>query len=132
MSKFKIFFLLFFFTLNLYSIEVIVAKTKINYKEVISLEKLSKVEVSSVKKYCTPVTVKDFETTKYIAKHYIRKGSVICLKNIAKYKKSSVLFNFGSIEIERNGKVIFENNEYVKIKREDGKIEKIYKDGRLQ
>ena len=132
MSKFKVLFLLFFFTVNLYSIEVIIAKTKINYKEMISLEKLSKSEVLSVKKYCIPATVKDFETSKFVATHYIRKGSVICLKDIAKYKKNSVVFNFGAIQIEKNGKVIFENNEYIRIKREDGKIEKIYKDGRLQ
>lgn len=53
-------------------------------------------------------------------------------KDLDKDKNNSVLFNFGSIQIERPGKIIFENDEYIRIKREDGQVEKIYKDGRIE
>ena len=34
------------------------------------------------------------------------------------------------IEVEREGSVIKETNQYIKIKNLDGSVEKIYKDGR--
>jgi len=132
MLRLKCLLFVIFFSINLYSIEVIVANSKINYKEIISIKKLSSANVLSVKKFCIPATINDFEKDKYFATHYIRKGAVICLKDIEKYSKNSILFNFGSIQIERDGKLIFENDEYIKIKRNDGKIEKIYKDGRIR
>jgi len=132
MLRLKCLFFVILFSINLYSIEVLVTNSKINYKEIISIKKLSSANVLSVKKFCIPATIRDFENDKYYATHYIRKGSVICLKDIEKYSKSSILFNFGSIQIERDGKLIFENDEYIKIKKRDGKIEKIYKDGRLR
>lgn len=132
MLRLKCLFFVIIFSINLYSIDVIVANSKINYKEVISLKKLSSSNVLSVKKYCIPVSMNDIKQDKYFAKHYIRKGAVLCLKDIEKYTKNSILFNFGSIQIERNGKLIFENDKYIKIKRNDGKIEKIYKDGSIK
>lgn len=132
MLRLKCLFFVIIFSINLYSIDVIVTKSKINYNEIISLEKLSASNILSVKKYCIPATISDFKQDKYIAKHYIKKGSIVCLKDIEKYIKNSILFNFGSIQIERNGKLVFENDEYIKIKRNDGRIEKIYKDGRLR
>ena len=132
MLRLKSLFILVLFSLNLYSIEVIVTNSKINYKDMIDIKKLSSANVLSVKKFCIPVTIKDFENEKYIAKRYLKKGTVLCKKDITKYKKKSVLFNFGVIEIEKQGNIIFENDKYIKIKRIDGKVDKIYKDGRLQ
>lgn len=132
MLRHKCLFLLMLFSINLYAVDVIIAKSKINYKEIISIQKLSKHKVSSIKKFCVPATVNDFQSNKYIATHYIKKGSVICLKDIELYNKNSILFNFGAIEIEKNGKIIFENDKYIRIKKDNGKIEKIYKDGRLR
>ncbi len=103
MLRLKCLFLVVLFSINLHSIEVIIANSKINYKEIISMNKLSSSNVLSVKKYCIPATINDFEKDKYFATHYIRKGSIICLKDIEKYSKNSILFNFGSIQIERNG-----------------------------
>ncbi len=131
MLRLKSLFFIIIFSLNSYAIEVIVVKFKINYNEIIVLNKLSSLNVLSVKKYCIPAKLEDFQMNKYIAKHYLRKGAVICMKDIKRYKKNSVIFNFGTIQIEKHGKIIFENNDYIKIKRDDGKIEKIYKDGRL-
>lgn len=127
----RLFFLLFVST-NIYAIDVLVSTNKIDYNEEITIQKLSSASVSSVKKFCIPLTIDDLEKNRFLAKHYIRKGLVLCRKNIKLYKKNSVVFNFGSIQIEREGKVVFENDEYIKIKRTDGKIEKIYKDGRLR
>ncbi|WP_072682185.1 hypothetical protein [Arcobacter sp. LA11] len=132
MLRLKCLFFVIALSINLYSIEVLVTNSKINYKEIISVKKLSSGKVLSVKKFCIPATISDFENNKYYATRYLRKGSIICLKDIEKYSKNSILFNFGSIQIERDGELIFENDEYIKIKKRDGKIEKIYKDGRLR
>ena len=132
MLRLKSLFLILLFSLNLYSIEVIVTKTKINYKEIIDINKLSSANVLSVKKFCIPVSIKDFENKKYTAKRYLKKGTVLCKKDISLYKKKSVLFDFGTIQIEKQGKIIYENDKYIKIKRIDGQIDKIYKDGSLQ
>ena len=40
-----------------------------------------------------------------------------------------MIFDFGNIEIEKDGKVIKDTKQYVRIKNNDGTIEKIYKDG---
>ncbi|XOB61602.1 hypothetical protein ACMC56_13485 [Campylobacterota bacterium DY0563] len=132
MLKLKILVLMFFLSFQAFGIEVLVTKKDIDYKELISLDDLYKSNVTSVKKFCEPVGENDFRTTKYRASRYLRKGTVICTKDLDKDKNNSVLFNFGSIQIERPGKIIFENDEYIRIKREDGQIEKIYKDGRIE
>lgn len=132
MLRLKCLFLILIFSLNLDAIEVVTTNSKIKYKEIISISKLERSEVTSVKKYCVPILLKELEKKKYIAKRFLRKGIVICAKDVEAYSDKSVLFNFGSIQIERPGKVIFENDDYIKIKKLDGKIEKIYKDGRLQ
>ena len=132
MLRLKSLFIVILFSANLYSIEVIVTNSKINYKELIDIKKLSSANVLSVKKFCIPVTLSELNENKYISKRYLRKGTVLCKKDITLYKKKSVLFNFGVIEIEKQGKIIFENDEYIKIKRIDGQVDKIYKDGSLQ
>lgn len=132
MLRLKSLFLLFFLFQNLYSLDVIVSSVDINYKEIIDIKKLSSSNVLSVKKFCIPVTISDLKNKKHVAKRFIRKGSVLCTKDIESYEKKSVLFNFGSIEIEKRGKIIFENDKYIKIKRTDGNIDKIYKDGTSQ
>ncbi len=132
MLRLKSLFIIFLFSMNVHAIEVIVTNSKINYKEIIDIKRLSSSNVLSVKKFCIPITIKDLQGKKYIAKRYLKKGTVLCKKDISLYEKKSVLFNFGIIEIEKQGKIIFENDDYIKIKRIDGEIEKIYKDGRLQ
>lgn len=132
MFRLKCLFITLLLSTNLYSIEVVVTKSRINYNEVIDPAKLKKANVLSVKKFCIPLSLEDFQETEYIATHFMREGFVICAKDVKKYQKNSVLFNFGSIQIEKDGKKIFENDEYIKIKRNDGKVEKIYKDGRVR
>lgn len=121
-----------FLFVNSYGIDIIVPKKTINYKSLISIKDLSLKKVSSIQKFCKPLTLDDLQKNKYVAKHLLYKGRVICTKDVKVYKKESVVFKFGALEIEKNGKIIFENDEFIRIKRNDGKIEKIYKNGRIE
>ena len=40
-----------------------------------------------------------------------------------------MIFNFGNIQIEQNGEIIFQNDKYITIKKNNGKVKKIYKNG---
>lgn len=132
MSQLKVFILLFFLSFKLFAIDVLVNKKDINFKEELSASKLYKTSVNNVRKYCTPLSIKKFQEKKYRASRYLKKGTVICTKDVYEDKNNKILFNFGAIQIEKPGKIIFENDEYIKIKRSDGKVEKIYKDGRIE
>ncbi len=133
MLRHKCLFLFFcFFNINLLASQIVIAKKNIPYNSTITLEDLQSVNNASMKKYCEPMSIEMFEKQKYISKRYIKKSTVICKDDVSIYKKNSVLFNFGMIQIEQNGKIIFENDEYIKIKKENGDIEKIYKDGRIE
>ena len=54
------------------------------------------------------------------------------MKDIKKYSEETVVFNFGGVRIEKKGKIIYENNDFIRIKNLDGTIEQIYKDGRIK
>lgn len=123
---------LFAFSFNSFAIDVIVATSKINYKEKIDSSKLRLSKVNELKKSCKALTLKIYNSDTFIAKHVIKKGSIICLKDIKTSKQESVIFKFGSLQIEKEGKILFENNEYIRIKKNDGKVEKIYKDGTIK
>ncbi len=122
-------FFFIFLCLNANAIDVILTKEPISFEEEVKLSKLRLGKVDVLKKYCVPVTLKDLEKNKYVAKHYINKKVVLCKRDIKPYKKSAVVFDFGNIQIEQKGKIIFENKKFIRIKKADGKIEKIYKDG---
>ena len=125
--------LLFIFTIgNVFAIDVLVAKEKIKLKEKIELNNLRVKKVKKTRKSCIPVTLDEISQTHYISKHYINPGAIICEKDIKPYKKDRVLFNFGNIEIEKEGRVVGETKKYIRVKKPNGRIEKIYKDGRLK
>ena len=94
--------------------------------------KIKLINVTSINKACKPLKLNELKKNEYVTKHYINKNSILCQRNLKEYKKESVIFSFGSIEIEKNGKVINENQKYIIIKNENGKREKIYKDGSLK
>lgn len=127
--KFKLLLLCIFLTSNLFSAKILSAKIKIQYKELISTSSLKYITLDKLPNRCNPLLLEHLDQNKYIAKHYIKKGSILCLEDVKVYKKESVLFNFGNIQIEKDGKVIFENDKYITIKKRNGKIEKIYKNG---
>ena len=109
---------------------VLVAIKDINYKQRVSVDNVKLAPVMK-KLRCKALKREDVIGTEYRAKHYITKGSILCKKDVYIPTKNRLLFNFGSIEIERNGKLIRETDEYIRIKNDNGKVEKIYKDGRL-
>ncbi|RXJ90213.1 hypothetical protein CRV01_03370 [Arcobacter sp. CECT 8983] len=125
-------FLVSILTTKLFAINVIIAKEDIHFNKFITLEMITMGKVQSVKRHCVPSTIDDFRTKKVQATHYMKKGYVICKDDIKEFNQKSVLFDFGAIEIEKNGRIIFENDEYIRIKKSNGDIEKIYKDGRIK
>ncbi|MCJ8327045.1 MAG: hypothetical protein MJK08_08110 [Campylobacterales bacterium] len=127
--KSKVLFLIFLFVHNLFAIDVLVSKNNIAYKDIIKLSNLKIVKVEKLQKTCKALKINDLKKRKYISKHYINKKSIICLKDIKIYKKDSVIFNFGTIEIEKDGIIVYENDNYITIKKRNGKLEKIYKNG---
>lgn len=127
--KLSIFFLL---SLKLMAMPVLVAKESINYEEKLEMKKIRLINVSEIKKICKPLTLDEIQNNEYITTHFINKGNILCKKDVKKYEKDVVIFNFGGVQIEKKGKIIYENDEFIRIKNLDGTIEKIYKDGRLK
>jgi len=117
---------------NLLAVDVLVAKKKVRLNGKIETTNLRLKKVKRVRKTCIPITVNGLGQDHYIATHYINPGSIICEKDIKMYEKKSVVFNFGNIEIEKEGKVVGETKKYIKIKKPNGRIEKIFKDGSLK
>ena len=119
-------------TINSYALTVVVAKEAFQFEEKVSIKKLRLANVTRIKKACKPLTLQEIQNNEYTTTHYINKNSIICKKDVREYKNEAVTFKFGSLEIEKKGKIIFENDQFIRIKKADGKIEKIYKDGRLK
>lgn len=88
--------------------------------------------VDKVKRTCVPIELKDLEGKVYFAKHFIRRGFIVCTKALEELKNNSVLFKFGNIEIEKHGTILYENDKFITIRKANGKTEKIYKDGSLK
>ena len=113
---------------------VLFAIKDINYKALLTNQNISKKPLLKKDKElrCLPFTQEALEAGNYRAKHYIKKGSIICKKDVYLPQNNRVIFNFGAIKIEKSGKVVRETSNYVRIKNESGKVEKIYKDGRIK
>lgn len=128
----KILLLLLLCTTSLFSIDVLTVTKEIRYKEKIQKDKLNLKRVDSVAKGCTPLHLEDLEKDSYSASHYMFENAIVCMNDVIKYEKESVLFDFGSLQIEQEGKVIYENEKFIRLKKQDGTIEKIYKDGKIE
>lgn len=118
--------------INVSALVVLVAKKPINYEEKLDLSFLKMKSVAILKKTCKPLSLAQVKKNEYITSHYINTGSIICTKDVKAYIDNSVLFNFGTFQIEKKGKIVYENDDFIRIKKNNGKIEKIYKDGRLK
>lgn len=116
-------------TLNSYAITVLVTNSALKYEELIDKGKLKVLNVSSLKKACIPLKINEIKTNKYVTAHYINKGSILCRRNVKEYKDNGVVFNFGSIQIEKKGKILQDNDKFIRIRKPNGRVEKIYKDG---
>ncbi len=105
----------------------------INYKNEIVKNHYKLVEFNDLNKKIYNVRCKeylnlhDLQSNKYRAKHYIRKNKVICKKDVFASSSKKIKFNFGFLEIEKDGEVIKETSKYIRIKNADGTVEKIYK-----
>ena len=119
-------------SVNSYAISVLIAKESINFEEKIDSSKLIVQNVSDISKACIPLKLSDIQKQDYVTTHFINKNTIICQKDVKDYKDTGIVFNFGGVKIEKKGKIIYENDEFIRIKNLDGTIEQIYKDGRIK
>ena len=124
--------LILLFISNSYAISVLIAIKPFQYEEKIKKSDLRLITIEKLRKNCTPLTLKDLKKSEYITTHYINDKSIICKKDVKVYKKEGVTFKFGALEIEKKGRIIYENDDFIRIKKIDGTIEKIYKDGKIR
>ncbi len=103
--------------------------TTINWKESIVSQNVKLIKPNdeyNCKKY---LDIEVLKQNQYRAKHYILKNKAICDEDVYIQSDKKIKFNFGFLEIEKDGELIKETNEYIKIKNLDGTIIKIYKNG---
>ncbi len=128
----KRFLLLFFISILSIEASIVVIKIKnnIRYKDKIEKKDFYLTKVNNIKRSCIPATKEDILSNNFRAKVYLKKDNILCKKDIYKVDKNRLIFKFGMIEIERDGKVLNQTSDYIRIKNSNGKIEKFYKDGR--
>ena len=122
----------FLLNVNLFAISVLVSKESISFEEKLDSSKVTVQNVTDINKSCIPLKLSELQNTDYITTHHINKNTIICSKDVKKYENESIIFNFGGVKIEKKGKVIYENKDFIRIKNNDGTIEQIYKDGRIK
>lgn len=128
----KLSFSCIFLSINSFAISVLVSKEAINFEEKIDASKLRVQNINELNKACIPLKLSEIQNEDYISTHYINKNIIICQKDVKKYNDEGIVFNFGGLKIEKKGKIIYENNEFIRLKNSDGTIEQIYKDGRVK
>lgn len=128
----KLSLVIFLLNINAFAISVLVSQEAINFEEKLDASKVKLQNVGELNKSCVPLKLSEVQNEEYITTHYINKNTIICTKDVKKYENEFIIFNFGGVQIEKKGKVIFENKDFVRIKNIDGTIEQIYKDGRLK
>ena len=122
----------FLLNINLFAISVLVSKESISFEEKLDNTKVAVQNVAEINKSCVPLTLSELQNSDYVTTHHINKNTIICSKDVKKYENESIIFNFGGLKIEKKGKVIYENKDFIRIKNTDGTIEQIYKDGRIK
>jgi hypothetical protein len=119
-------------TINLFAANVLISSKMIAFEEKVDSSKVRIEEVSEINKFCIPLKLSDIEESSYITTHHINRNTIICMKDVKKSDNESIIFNFGGVKIEKKGKIIYENKDFIRIKNIDGTIEQIYKDGRIK
>ena len=128
----KLSFVIFLLNINLFAASVLISKESINYEEKLDSSKVIVQNVDEIHKSCIPLKLSELQNEEYITLHHINKNTIICLKDVKKYENESIIFNFGGLKIEKKGKIIYENKDFIRFKNIDGTIEQIYKDGRTK
>ena len=123
-------FLSLVFSSYLFAISVFVTKEAIKYEEKIDISKLEQKEFETIPRTCTPLTLEDLQNSEFVTTHHINKNSIVCQKSLKSTENNEIIFNFGGLKIVKKGKIIYENEEFIRFKNLDGTIEQIYKDGR--
>jgi len=101
----------------------------INWKEKITPSNVKLIKKNDKYKCKKYIDIDVLKKNKYRAKHYILKNKPLCLDDVYIQSEKKIKFNFGFLEIEKDGELIKETNEYIKIKNVDGTMTKIYKNG---
>jgi hypothetical protein len=120
--------LLLFIALNLFGDIALVSVKDLQYKEVVDFANLQEVNFDK-KIYCKKFDKLKLLEDEYIAKRFITKNSPICDKDLLLAPNHRIKFDFGNIVIEKNGEFMGETDKYIKVKNQDGTIEKIDKNG---
>lgn len=128
----KLSFIVFLLNLNLFAASVLISKESLNYEEKIDSSKVIVQNVDEIHKSCIPLKLSELQNEEYTTLHHINKNTIICLKDVKKYENETIIFNFGGLRIEKKGKIIYENKDFIRLKNDDGTIEQIYKDGRTK
>lgn len=122
---------IFLVTIQLVNAAVVASKN-IYYNQQINTNNAMVTKVDEKLK-CKLLTLKYLESKKLLAVHYIKKNSPICIKDTKAMDENRVIYKFGAfLEAEEYGKVIVETNRYIKIKKSNGKIKKLFKDGEFR
>ncbi|RLA74128.1 MAG: hypothetical protein DRG78_21570 [Epsilonproteobacteria bacterium] len=111
------------------AVQVTKASEEIPYNSRITTSNVYFDYVNNLKTSCSPINKDILKKNVYVAKIILKRGRIICRKDVVIANQNRIIFNFGSIEIEKDGKLIRETGSYIKIKNTNGKIEKIYKNG---
>lgn len=128
----KLSFVVFLLNINLFAISVLISNKSIKFEEKLDISKVKVQNVDEINKTCVPLQLSQIQNEEYVTTHYINRNTIICLKDVTKYTNESIIFNFGGLKIEKKGKIIYENSDFIRIKNIDGTIEQIYKDGRIK
>ena len=115
---------------KLLAITVLVTKDAIKLEEKLDKSKLIEKDVEVVSKSCEPLTLQDLEDNNYVTTHYINKNSIVCKRSVKNFEDDGIVFNFGGFNIVKKGRIVYENDEFIRFRNLDGTIEQIYKDGR--
>jgi hypothetical protein len=112
----------------LFADSVLVSIKDLKFKEYLNYENLSEIQIEK-KINCNKFDKSLLKERRYIATRYIIKNTPICTKDVEVATNNKVKFDFGNIEIEKDGEVLGETDKYVKIKNTDGTTIKIDKNG---
>jgi hypothetical protein len=122
---------LFLFTILisfLYADVALVSTKDLKFKQKLDYGDL-KLQYFDKKITCTMFDKQKLLNEQYQTIRYIPKNKPICNKDVKKVIDHKVRVDFGNIVIEKDGEFIGETKDYIKIKKSDGTVERINKNG---
>lgn len=92
--KFSIISIFIIFISNLFAFEVIVSKEDMTFRTQLTPENLEVKDTKVLPDNCRPLKLEELKNNKYLSSKYIKKNQIICLDDVKKIVKKSVVFNF--------------------------------------